>query len=207
MGTSQAERDALIALFREGVAALAEQAEATEGDAAACGTWTADEVVRHVASVAHWYHEWLDRAEAGEATRPFPSAELPWRNDEAIHARVDEAPAHTLADFVETAQRYADRLPDQWATPYGYPFGTVTAGLHAAAATSEWHLHARDLARARGADHRPSDPATLFRAVGRCVAVSRDDLIGKVQGTLVRAGSFVAPWPQLVRASGRRVRR
>ena len=194
----------VLALYREGVLAVADRSSLVEWDVAACGAWTAAEVVRHVASAARWYDQWLDRALTGNADPPFPSTELPRRNDEEIHARAAQDPDEAVVEFVDTAGRYADRLSRHWDTPYGYPFGTVTAGLHAAVAASEWHLHAWDLARAAGDDHRPSDPGALFRAAGRCVTTAQGGLAGAAQAGLVRLAAPVRPWEQMLRASGRR---
>jgi uncharacterized protein (TIGR03083 family) len=204
MGSADEE---VLGLYREGVRALARQAEAVDWDAPACGSWTAAELVRHVASVARWYHDWLDRALAGDADPPFPPTEFPGRNDADVHARSDQDPADALVEFVESADGYAVRLPEHWDLAYGYPGGRVTAGLHAGAATAEWHLHAWDLAGAAGREHRPSDPGTVFRSVGRCVATARGGLTGAGQGVLVRVGANVRPWEQLLRASGRRDRK
>ena len=66
--------DAVLAQYRAGVDAFAEVAGRIDGsgwDLPACGSWTAAETARHVASVAGWYHDWLDRALAGDHSRPF----------------------------------------------------------------------------------------------------------------------------------------
>ena len=204
MATEGSAADELLGLYSEGARALVRHAEDVDWDAPACGRWTAAEVARHVASVAGWYHEWLDRAIAGDAEPPFASPELPRRNDEAIHARAGQDPSETVSEFEEAAEAYAERVADHWELPYGYPLGTVTAGLHAAVAASEWHLHAWDLARTHGCDHRPGDAAALFRATGACVADARGGLAGRVQAGLVRLGASVRPWEQMLRASGRR---
>jgi len=45
--------------------------------------------------------------------------------------------------------------------------GELTVGEHTAVAVGEWHIHAWDLARSAGVDHRPADPITV--AAGRAV--------------------------------------
>lgn len=206
MGSSDTGRDEVMGLYREGVVAFHDHAAGADPDAPACGSWTAGELIRHGAAVAAWYHQWLDRALAGDAEPPFTLADLPTRNAAELESRADQDPAAALAEFVDSAGRYADRLVDHWDVAYGYPGGTVTAGLHAAVAAAEWHLHAWDLARAAGGDHRPSDPATLFGSAGRCVTVGRGGTIGIVQGLVVRAGATTKPWERMLRASGRRHR-
>ena len=44
----------------------------------------------------------------------------------------------------------------------------MTAGLHAALAAWEWHVHAWDLATAAGTTHRPDDVATLYTRGVEC---------------------------------------
>lgn len=207
MRTPAPDPDVVLSLFREGVTAFAETARSVDLERSACGTWSGAELVRHVASVAELYHEWLDRALDGDASSPFPPADFPRRNDEAIHALAHEDTEVTLVRFVERAEAYADRVRPHWDLPFGYPPGTVTAGLHAGAGATEWHLHTWDLARSAGRNHRPSAPAQLFRAVGSCVAAARGGAVGQGQALLVALASPVAPWRQLRRASGRPHRR
>jgi uncharacterized protein (TIGR03083 family) len=137
-------------LYREGVVVFHDHVAGADPDAPACGSWTAGELIRHGAAVAAWYHQWLDRALAGDAEPPFTLADLPTRNAAELESRADQDPDAALAEFVDSAGRYADRLVDHWDVAYGYPGGTVTAGLHAAVAAAEWHLHTWDLARAAG---------------------------------------------------------
>ena len=123
----------------------------TSGTAPPAATWTASDLARHVLAVARWYHDWLDRAERGDAAPPFGVSELAARNAAALEELAGLDGAEAVARFVTTAHAYRDRLPAHWDLPYGYPRGTVTAGLHAAMAACEWHLHAWDLAHAVGA--------------------------------------------------------
>lgn len=201
-----AARDAVLGLYAEGVVAVADLAERAEWAREACGSWTAVEVVRHLAAVAGWYHAWLDRAEAGEVQAPFPPDELPRHNAEELLVRADQDPGDAVVEYVEQANRYADRLPDAWDRPYGFPLGTVTAGHHAAVAVAEWHLHAWDLARVSATDHRPSDPGLLMRAAGRCRAAARGGPVGVLQGRMTDLAARVGPWEQVLWATGRRPR-
>ena len=113
----------------------------------ACGEWSAAALTRHVAAVAAWYHEWLDSAEQGDAAPPFPGEQLAAQNELALAPLAETTGPAARELFVTRARSYPARLPAAWDLPYGYPRGTVTAGLHAAMAASEWHLHAWDLAR------------------------------------------------------------
>jgi uncharacterized protein (TIGR03083 family) len=181
-----------------------------------CDEWDAAQLAGHVVCVSGWYHAWLDRAEAGDATAPFSGDLLPEQNRRALEqlqaswtgsAAVD-GPA-SIADYTTSARAYADRLGPVWDLPYGYPRGTVTAGLHAGTAAVEWHVHAWDLARSIGADHRPSDPETLLRAAATTQAAAQ---VGRGRGLAGGVARSVSarrarrdgdPWRFLLGVAGR----
>lgn len=153
-----------------------------------CAGWDAHDVAGHVVGVIGWYHDWLDRAEAGDASPPFGPHELAARNAEALASLTVDGGPQRIATFAARAQAYALRVRERWDLPYGYPRGTVTAGEHAGMAAAEWHLHAWDLSRAIGRDHRAADAALLVEAIrstGREVPERTD------------------PWESLLRMSGR----
>jgi hypothetical protein len=156
-----------------------------------------------VAAVAGWYHEWLDRAERGDATPPFRAEELAAQNELALVPLAETTGPAALELFVPRARSYRERLPAAWDLPYGYPRGTVTAGLHAAIAATEWHLHAWDLARSGGSAHGPSDPDALYRGAGACLATAQGGLKGRIAAVLVPLGARLSPWEALLRRSGR----
>lgn len=153
--------------------------------------------------MADWYHAWLDRAEGGEASPPFDAGELAARNELALEALAETSGPAALEIFVTRARSYRERLPAAWDLPYGYPRGTVTAGLHAAVAACEWHLHAWDLARSAGSGHRPSDPDALYRGAGACLARAQGGLKGRIAAVLVPVGARLSPWEAMLRRSGR----
>jgi Mycothiol maleylpyruvate isomerase N-terminal domain len=199
-------RDRVLHLYDEGFRAFEAAAAGLPPDAwelTACGEWTAAELARHVLAVAGWYHEWLDRAERGDAAPPFSVEELGAHNALALAELAHLDGRAAVGQFVARARAYAARLPASWDLPFGFPRGTVTAGLHAAMAGSEWHLHTWDLARSRGWGHRPSDPAALYEATGECLAVVEGGLKGRVAGLLVPLGSRLRPWEAMLRRSGR----
>jgi uncharacterized protein (TIGR03083 family) len=203
---SEVPQDEVLSLFDDGVDAFARLAGALSGedwDRPACGEWNAVLLTRHVAAVAGWYHEWLDRAERGDATPPFRGEDLASQNDRALVPLAETAGPAALELFVTRARSYRARLPAAWDLPYGYPRGTVTAGLHAAMAATEWHLHAWDLARSVGSGHRPSDPDALYRGAGACLASAQGGLKGRIAAVLVPVGARLSPWEALLRRSGR----
>jgi uncharacterized protein (TIGR03083 family) len=200
-------REVVLRLYDEGVDAFAAQAGAVTVEGWAqptCGEWSGAQLTRHVAAVAGWYHDWLDRAERSDATPPFSGEELGVQNERALDALGALDGPMALELFVTRARAYRDRLPAAWDLPYGYPRGTVTAGLHAALATTEWHLHAWDLAQASGdATHRPSDPVALYRAAGACLTAVTGGFKGRVAEVLVPVGAHLRPWEAMLRRSGR----
>lgn len=196
----------MLRLYDEGVDAFARLAGALSGedwDRAACGEWSAAVLTRHVAAVAGWYHQWLDRAERDDATPPFRGEDLAAQNELALVPLAETPGPAALELFVTRARSYRARLLAAWDLPYGYPRGTVTAGLHAAMAAAEWHLHAWDLARSVGSGHRPSDPDALYRGAGACLASAQGGLKGRIAAVLVPVGARLSPWEALLRRSGR----
>jgi hypothetical protein len=198
----------VLATYRDGVSALATLGVRLPDEAwseRVCGVWTATDLAGHVMVVAGWYHEWLDRAEAGATDPPFPSSELATRNQVALNGLEPEDGEGRLLRFRELALGYADRLPEAWDRPYGFPYGTVTAGQHAALAALEWHAHAWDLARGVGWEHRPQDPDGLFDAVGE----AWPERLGRVRRTVVRSTLPLARatsrdrWALLLKNTGR----
>ena len=196
----------VLRLYDEGVDALVAAAGALGPDdwgRPACGAWAASDVARHVLAVAQWYEGWLERAEHGDAAPPFGVAELAARNAAALGELAGLDGPEAVSRFVTVARRYRGRLPERWDLPYGYPRGTVTAGLHAGTAACEWHLHAWDLANAAGRSHRPSDPAALYVAAGSCLAAAEGGVKGRVAAALIPLGARLRPWEALLRRSGR----
>ena len=108
-----------------------------------------------------------------------------------------------LEQFVTRARTYRDRLPAKWDLPYGYPRGTVTAGLHAAVATTEWHLHVWDLAQMDRWGHPPPvGPGRLFPGGGRLPGLAEGEK-GRAAGALVPLGARLRPWEAILRRAGR----
>jgi hypothetical protein len=203
------DRAAVLAVHRDGLEALAGFG-ATAPDSlwgtTVCGVWDGADLAGHVLAVSGWYHEWLDRAEAGDTDVPFRSQELATRNQTALNALGPGTGPDRLAAFRRSAEAYLERVAPRWDLPFAFPFGVVTAGQHAAVAAMEWHAHAWDLARGAGGDHRPVDPDTLADAVVDAWARRR----GPVRGAALRGLAPIArgasrdSWAFLLRNSGRR---
>jgi hypothetical protein len=203
-----ADRLAVLAVHRDGIEALAgfgSTAPESLWSTQVCGMWTGAELAGHVLLVSGWYHEWLDRAEAGASDPPFSSKQMATRNQAALNGLEGSPGPARLQAFRRSAAVYADRVEDRWDLPYGFPFGTVTAGQHAALGAMEWHAHAWDLARALGRDHRPVDAETLADGVMAAWSARH----GAARRVLRRAAIPVAkqamrdPWAFLLRGTGR----
>ena len=204
--TSAPSPAAVIGQYRSGVRAIASTAARLDDGTwqrPACGDWTAETTARHVWSVADWYHDWLDRALDGDASVPFDERDMDLRTASAL-TRVGDVDGPTaVARFVDSAERYADRVVERWDLPYGYPAGVVTAGLHLGVAATEWHLHAWDLSGPTGARHRPDDPGGLLHAAASCVAAAEPGIRGWAVRTAIPLGRRVAPWETMLRRTGR----
>jgi len=193
-------------LFRSGIDAIASVTDQfTDDDWArpACGSWTARQTATHVLGVVDWYHEWLDRAIAGDPTRPFPEAEVDEHADDDVQRLADVSGPDAIARFQARAYDYLQRTTAHWDITYAYPFGVVATGLHCGVAATEWHLHAWDLAKARSHDYAPADPASLLIAAGSCVATARGGIRGTVIKRLLPFAAKRTPWKTLLEQSGR----
>jgi hypothetical protein len=198
----------VLAVHRDGIEALAgfgSTAPERLWSTQVCGVWDGSELAGHVLLVSRWYHEWLDRAEAGESDPPFSSRQLATRNQAALNALEGSPGPERLVAFRRSAAAYADRVADRWDLPYGFPFGTVTAGRHAALAAMEWHAHAWDLARGIGADHRPVDADALAAAVMEAWSARHGAIRRVVRRSAIPLARQAVrdPWAFLLRGTGR----
>jgi hypothetical protein len=199
------DRAAVLSAYREGVSAVPAVVAGWSAERwrrPACGVWDGTDVAGHLLCVARWYHEWLDRAEAGDPRPPFGLDQLAERNRQELIGLYPTNGPDRVALFVEEAERYAERLDSVWTLPFGSPLGTMTAGQHAALAAAEWHLHAWDLAAGR---HRPRDPSALLVAAGRARSATRTGLRSHAEAALVPFVARHRPWRRLLEASGRTV--
>ncbi len=169
-----------------------------------CGKWTAVETLRHLLGVVGWYDEWLDRALDGDSTVPFAEDEFSSRNDGLVVEHSGLSGPEAAEVFVQAASAYGDRVIENRDVAYGFPLGTVTAGLHLGIAATEWHLHAWDLSSLSAVRHEPDDPAGLFLAAGMAMAEVKDGWRGAGLRLLVPVGARIRPWQTLLKESGRR---
>ncbi len=170
-----------------------------------CGKWTAVETLRHLVGVVGWYGEWLDCALVGDSSVPFGTDEFGSRNDGLVVEHAGLSGPEAAEGFVRGAKAYGDRVIENWDVAYGFPLGTVTAGLHLGVAATEWHLHAWDLSSLADVRHEPDDSTGLFVAVGMAMAEVKGGWRGTGLRLLVPVGARLRPWQTLLKESGRRM--
>jgi hypothetical protein len=195
-----------LGAYRDGVTVICELAAQfsvrTWGAATPCTEWRAADLAGHLRCVADDYHEYLDEAPGSRLARLMATGAHPdtlgrklARQNAAELAALPDGPApEHIAAFAESARSYVGRLGPVWELPHHrYRDAVVTVGGMAGAACAEWHLHAWDLARALGKDHRPADPEIVL-AGWRA---------GMPQLSVDEAAGSDDPWLILLRASGR----
>lgn len=169
----------------------------------ACGVWSRADTARHLCAVTAWYHSWLDRALAGDASAPFHPDQFAARNQTAVDDRQTLTGPAAIAEFEREASSYLGRAKQNWDLAFGFPLGTVTVGLHAGVAATEWHLHAWDLTSADPEPHSPEEPVALFRAAGAAMAAAEGGVRGWLFALIVPLGARRSPWPSMLKRSGR----
>ena len=206
---SRVPADEVLAMFEEGVDAFCAEAARLDDDGwawPACGDWTDDPARpsrprgrRLVPRLAR-----PSRSRRRLARVPDRGFDARTVRDQADMAATDALDGPQATErFRERAVAYAGRLVDHWDLPYGYPRGTVTAGLHAGMAAVEWHVHTWDIARSAGRDHVPSRPDRLFLAAADCQAAVTSGLKGTAINTLAPLGARRDPWRELLKRLGR----
>jgi uncharacterized protein (TIGR03083 family) len=196
----------VASLYTEGVDGVVAQAvglTSAQWSAPACGSWSAADTMRHLVSVAGWYHDWLDRAIEGDESRPFPGEQIDAYTAAALDEQQHLTPDEAVAEFRRSATDYLERAGEHLDLPYAFPFGTVTVGLHLGVAAAEWHLHAWDLSATTDHRYRPDEPGALMLAVGQCVAAASGGFKGAVVRRVTPLAARRSPWETLLRRSGR----
>jgi hypothetical protein len=190
------DRDRVLGAYGRGVANVTHLAAKTIdwGVGTPAPAWTLLDLAGHVLSIARYFHRLLNAALAGEAMTGLPTGEALDRFNAVELSGVGElsGPERVLA-FDAVARRYGERLAEvDWSLTLGVwePRGPLTVAQHTLLAVGEWELHAWDVARSFGWDHRPDDPEVV--AAG-C----------RLLGDVLPAGD---PWSAALRASGRRPR-
>lgn len=200
----------VLAAYDEAVAAICRMAAQFDEPSWAAATpipeWRAFEIAGHLRCVADDLHEYLDEAPMSRYARLMATGaradilgrKLARQNAAELAALPDAAAAEHIAAFADSARRYAARVSAVWDLPHHqYRDAVVTVGGMAGAACAEWHLHAWDLARAAGSDHRPADPDAVLAGW----RTGNPHLLTASPGA--RAGWHHDAWHAVLAASGR----
>ena len=130
-----------------------------------CGTWTILDLAGHLLSIVRYYHRLLDASSDG---RPLVGLargdDLAEMNARDLAELEETGGPLRLERFSELAEHHLRRLRiAAWDETLGtwIGLGDLTVGEHTGVAIGEWHVHAWDLARASGYDHRPDDAFTV----------------------------------------------
>jgi uncharacterized protein (TIGR03083 family) len=175
-----------------------------------CPEWRARDLAGHLRCVADDYHEYLDDAPVSRYARLMASGPAPQtlarkvarQNAAELAALADSSPVENIAAFALSARAYAQRLPSVWELPHHqYRDRVVTVAGMAGVACAEWHLHAWDLARALGAEHRPARPEVVLAGWRAGMAHLPAGVVGFAMAG--RIGRRADPWQVLLLASGR----
>src|ERR1700683_3129610 len=154
------DRSAVLACYRDGIAGI-RTAGARVSDWAAsspCGERTPLHIAGHLLSIVRYYHRLLDAVSIGLPEVGLPrGADLAAMNARDLAELEEVGGAERVELFCELAEQHLSRLHEaDWDTTLGTwsGLGVLTVGQHTGIAIGEWHVHAWDVARATGADHR-----------------------------------------------------
>ena len=159
-----------------------------------CARWDALTLLRHLHAISAEYLAWIDDARLELVGHAKLKAQRVAANDIALEALPTLRPDAHLTSFRSKALRHL-QFADRWwdLTVKLTTTGTWTVGEHVGIAAIEYHVHAWDLRRSQGRDHRAGDARLLTEVWTRHLAAPLK--------TPVPEGDD--PWEALVRATGR----
>jgi uncharacterized protein (TIGR03083 family) len=196
VSSNSGSHDPVLECFADGVRAIASAGRRVSDWEAPtpCGRWTILELAGHLLAIVNYYHRLLDASAAGYAIRDLPRGDdLAAMNARDLSELTESGGEERVAKFCEQAQRYRARLEEtDWETVMGVwsGLGELTVRQHTGVVVGEWNVHAWDLARATGAEHRPEDPILIATGQG-------------VVGRVVDLGGSRDPWTAVLLAYGR----
>ncbi|HVB42752.1 MAG TPA: maleylpyruvate isomerase N-terminal domain-containing protein [Streptosporangiaceae bacterium] len=189
--------------YHDGVRAIVEFAAGFSGDSwnapTPCTEWRAADLAGHLRCIADDFHEYLDDAPVSRLSRLMATGvhpdtiarKLARQNAAELAALPDVPPQEHIVAFARSATRYAARLSPLLRLPHhSYRGRVITVAGMGGVACVEWHIHAWDLARARGLSYRPADPEAVLAA-----------WLAGVSQLPVQADED--PWQAVLRSSGR----
>jgi uncharacterized protein (TIGR03083 family) len=130
-----------------------------------CGNWSLMDLSGHLLTIARYWHRLLDAAEAGQHCVDLPRGEdLAAMNARDLANLGASSGAERMEGFLDLAGDHLRRIKHaDWDVLLGEwsGLGPLTIGQHSGVAIGEWHVHAWDVARSLGIDHRPTDDVVI----------------------------------------------
>ena len=163
MTHQEPSRQRIAAAYREALRAFAGlHPRITEWDAPTpCGQWSLLDLSGHLLAIARYWHRLLDAAEGGQHAVGLPRGrDLAAMNATDLLNLPETSGTRRMERFLGFAEDHLRRIEDvDWYMILGEwsGLGPLTVGQHGGVAVGEWHVHAWDMARSLGQDHRPSD--------------------------------------------------
>jgi uncharacterized protein (TIGR03083 family) len=170
----------IVASYREAIQALTDlQPGLVQWDAPTpCPQWTVHDLSGHLLSIVRYWHRLLDAAEAGQHFVGLPrGADLADMNATDLLNVAGLSGPERIERFLGAAQDHLLRVERaDWDTILGdwAGLGPLTVGQHSGVAIGEWHIHAWDMARSLGGDHRPGDASIVAEGNRAVREVSTD---------------------------------
>jgi hypothetical protein len=126
-----------------------------------CGRWSLLELAGHLLAIARYWHRLLDGAESERPNADLPRGPaLAAMNARDLLGLPETTGSQRMGRFMEQAAVHVQRLErSNWELTLGdwSGLGSLTIGQHSGVAIGEWHVHAWDIARSIGEEHRPCD--------------------------------------------------
>lgn len=163
-------REQVLKVYDDGIAGVRRTAAAITDWSlpTPCSGWNASELAGHLLAIVRYYHRLLDAAVLAHPLVDLPRGrQLEEMNASDLAALPPERGPRRISKFVADAQRSRLLLAEvDWDMQIGSweALGPLTVEQHTGLAALEWHVHAWDLAKAMGHEHRPLAPEILAQA-------------------------------------------
>lgn len=131
-----------------------------------CPEWNLLDLSGHLLSIARYWHRLLDATGTGTHLVGLPrGTDLAAMNAADLRDLAGLSGPERLGCFIGAARDHLRRIEghEDWDLVLGEwtGLGPLSIGQHSGVAIGEWHVHAWDMARSVGREHRPSDAATV----------------------------------------------
>jgi uncharacterized protein (TIGR03083 family) len=167
-GQREADRARVLASYQDALDAFHLVASAVSEWRAPtpCGQWTLHDLAGHVLAIARYWHRLLNAAVDGRPSTGLPRGDaLAAMNAADLETLPEQGGEERLRAFLDLAAAHRARLEAaDWSVRLGTwsGLGPLSVAQHTGVAIGEWHVHAWDMARGLGGDHRPADAAVVL---------------------------------------------